>query len=254
MTLAAPGLAVIAVVMMVTSITFGSSLNALVSRSALYGWNWDYALLAGFSGAENLPAAETAALLDRPLGGGSLGRGVEAGRAGRARLGQQPRGPGKPALLSGHRLQAPSQVVLGTATLAQLRKHVGGTVVADIGQRSPVRLRIVGTTTLPTIGSSGGSSLQMGTGAIVDAARFPAQALNPQGSPMPGPMAVLITTQARRNPGRGAAVTRPGHRGSQPAFGPRRPGRRRDLRPPPWGERLSGVTGSEASSRAARPS
>ena len=33
----------------------------------------------------------------------------------------------------------------------------------------------------------------MGTGAIVAAARFPAQALNPQGTPVPGPMAVFIT-------------------------------------------------------------
>ena len=56
--------AVIAVVVIVTSITFGASLNSLVSQPPLYGWNWDYALLAGFSAAENLPAAQTAALLD----------------------------------------------------------------------------------------------------------------------------------------------------------------------------------------------
>ncbi len=55
--------AVIAVVVVVTSITFGSSLSFLVSHPALYGWNWNYALLAGFSAAENLPASETASLL-----------------------------------------------------------------------------------------------------------------------------------------------------------------------------------------------
>jgi hypothetical protein len=33
----------------------------------------------------------------------------------------------------------------------------------------------------------------MGTGAIVAAASFPAQALNPQGTPEPGAMAVFIT-------------------------------------------------------------
>ena len=83
--------------------------------------------------------------------------------------------------------------MLGPATLAQLHKHVGDTVVADTGQRPPVRLRIVGTATLPTIGSSGSPSLQMGTGAIVAPDLFPAQALNPQGTPVPGPMAVFIT-------------------------------------------------------------
>ena len=56
--------AVVAVTVIVTSLTFAASLNALVSQPPLYGWNWDYALLAGFSAAENLPAAQTAALLD----------------------------------------------------------------------------------------------------------------------------------------------------------------------------------------------
>jgi hypothetical protein len=96
-------------------------------------------------------------------------------------------------VLSGHGLQAASQIVLGPATLAQLHKHVGDTVVASTGQGPPFRLLIVGTTTLPTIGGSGSPSLQMGTGAIVAATRFPAQALNPQGSPVAGPMAVFIT-------------------------------------------------------------
>ena len=189
--------AVIAVVVVVASITFGSSLSFLVSRPALYGWNWDYALLAGFSAAENLPAAETAALLDHDpvvahwagvyFGQMKLdGQGVPA-------LAASPDAPVSPPLLSGHGLHAASQVVLGPATLAQLHKHVGDTVVADTGQRPPVRLRIVGTASLPAIGSSGSPSLQMGTGAIVAADLFPAQALNPQGTPVPGPMAVFIT-------------------------------------------------------------
>jgi ABC-type antimicrobial peptide transport system permease subunit len=83
--------------------------------------------------------------------------------------------------------------VLGPVTLAQLHKHVGDTVIASTGQGPPFPLRIVGTATLPTIGSSGSPSLQMGTGAIVAAGRFSAQDLNPQGSPVPGPMAVFIT-------------------------------------------------------------
>ena len=55
---------VIAVMVVTASITFGSSLSFLVSHPPLYGWGWDYALLSGFSAAENLPAAETATLLD----------------------------------------------------------------------------------------------------------------------------------------------------------------------------------------------
>ena len=78
-------------------------------------------------------------------------------------------------------------MVLGPATLAALHKHVGDTVVADTGQRPPVRLRIVGTATLAHHRRLGQPSLQMGTGAVVAPALFPAQALNQQGSPVPGP-------------------------------------------------------------------
>jgi FtsX-like permease family len=213
--------AVIAVVVVVASITFGSSLSFLVSRPALYGWNWDYALLAGFSAAENLPAAETAALLDHdPVvahWAGVYFEHVKLDGQGVPALASSPNAPVSPPLLSGHGLHAASQVVLGPATLAQLHKHVGDTVVADTGQRPPVRLRIVGTASLPTIGSSGSPALQLGTGAIVAADLFPAQALNPQGTPVPGPMAVFLTIRpgvtpaaARRSLGQvTAALNRP---------------------------------------------
>jgi hypothetical protein len=188
---------VIAVVVVTASITFGSSLGVLVSHPPLYGWNWNYALLAGFSAAENLPAAETTSLLDHdPVvarWAGVYFETMELDGQAVPVLASSPNAPVSPPLLSGHGLQAASQVVLGPATLAQLHKHVGDTIVASTGQGPPFRLRIVGTATLPTIGSSGDPSLQMGTGAIAATARFPAQALNPQGAPVPGPMAALIT-------------------------------------------------------------
>ena len=212
---------VIAVVVVAASITFGSSLSFLVSRPALYGWNWDYALLAGFSAAENLPAAETASLLSHdPVVAHWTGvyfEHMKLDGQGIPVLASSPNAPVGPPLLSGHGLQAASQAVLGPATLAQLHKQVGDTVVADTGHGPPVRLTIVGTATLPTIGSSGDPSLQMGTGAIVATALFPAQALNPQGTPVPGPMAVFITIRpgvtpaaARRSLGQvTAALNRP---------------------------------------------
>jgi len=199
---------VTAVMVLAASITFGSSLSFLVSRSPLYGWNWDYALLAGFSAAENLPAAATASLLDHdPVvahWAGVYFEHVKLDGQGVPVLATSPSAPVGPPLLSGHGLQTTSQVVLGPATLAQLHKHAGDTVVASTGQGPPFRLRIVGTATLPTIGSSGDPVLQMGTGAIIAASHFPAQALNPQGTPVPGPMAVFITTR----PGVTAAAAR----------------------------------------------
>ena len=196
---------VIAVVVVTASITFGSSLSFLVSHPSRYGWNWDYALLAGFSAAENLPAAETASLLDHdPVvahWAGVYFERMSLDGQGVPALASSPNAPVSPPLLSGHGLRTASQVVLGPLILAQLHKHVGDTVIASTGQGPPFRLRIVGTATLPTIGSSGDPSLQMGTGAIVAAARFPAQALNPQGTPVPGPMAVFITIRPGVSPG-----------------------------------------------------
>ncbi len=189
--------AVLAVVVVVTSITFGASLNSLVSRPALYGWNWDDALLSGFSGAADLPAAETADLLDHDTAiahwaGVYFGTVQLDGRAVPA-LAESPNASVGPSLLSGHGLESPGEVVLGTSTLALLHQHVGGTVLASTGRASTVRLRIVGTATLPTIGGSGDPELQMATGAVVASSLFPASALNPQDSAIAGPNAVFIT-------------------------------------------------------------
>ena len=60
--------AVLAIVVVTSTVTFGASLRTLVSRPALYGWNWNYELLAGFSGQENLPRnAGRDAARPRPL-------------------------------------------------------------------------------------------------------------------------------------------------------------------------------------------
>ena len=192
--------AVVAVTVIVTSLTFASSLNALVSQPPLYGWNWNYALLAGFSAAENLPAAETATLLDHdPDVAHWAGAYFESvtldGQSGVPVLAMSPGAPVSPSMLSGHAPDAPSQVVLGPATLASLHTHVGDTVVANVDGRTKVRLRVVGTATLPTIGASGNPDLEMGTGAVMAPSLFSVSDLNQQGAPVPGPMAVFIAVR-----------------------------------------------------------
>jgi hypothetical protein len=191
--------AVLAVVVVVGSFTFGASLNSLVSQPKLYGWNWNYALLAGFSAAEDLPAAQTAALVqhDPDVGhwSGVYFENVQLDGQEIPALAERPDATVQPTLLSGHGLESVRQVVLGPATLAALHAHIGDTVVADTGSKSKVRLRIVGTATLPTIGSSGDPELQMGTGAVLATSVFPAGALNQQGSAIPGPNAVFVTVR-----------------------------------------------------------
>ena len=56
-----------------------------------------------------------------------------------------------PALLSGHEVDAPDQLVLGTETLSELHKRVCHTVRVSGGSRTAV-LRMVGVATMPTVG------------------------------------------------------------------------------------------------------
>ena len=191
--------AVVAITVIVASLTFASSLNALVSQPPLYGWNWDYALLAGFSAAENLPAAETTVLLDHdPDVVHWAGVYFETAKLDGQTvpvLAMRPGAGVNPSMLTGHALDEPSQVVLGPSTLASLHAHVGGTVVAHTDAHTVIRLRIVGTATLPTIGGSGNPVLEMGTGAVMATSLFSATDLNQQGSPVSGPMAVFVAVR-----------------------------------------------------------
>jgi len=56
--------AVLAIVVVVATVTFGASLNTLVSHPALYGWNWNYELNSYFGGSSGIPQQQSATLLD----------------------------------------------------------------------------------------------------------------------------------------------------------------------------------------------
>jgi hypothetical protein len=81
-----------------------------------------------------------------------------------------------PPILSGHGLDANNQIVLGSATLADLHKKVGDTVTVSFGTPKdapiyvpPTSLLIVGTATFPAVGSASfiADHTSMGTGALV---------------------------------------------------------------------------------------
>src|SRR5260370_1104162 len=59
--------AALAMVVVISTLTFGTSLHTLVSRPGLYGWNWDTALSGG-NGVGAIPAAQAATLLDHDPG------------------------------------------------------------------------------------------------------------------------------------------------------------------------------------------
>ncbi len=183
--------AVLAVTVLVATVTFGASLDGLVSHPALYGWNWNYALLSSFAGAEDLPAAQSAALLNRDpeiqswSGVNVVGAKLDGQRE--EIFAEKPGAPVGPPLLSGHGLKAVNEIVVGPQTLSQLHKRVGDTVTLNNGFTKPTKLVIVGTATMPAITDAG-----MGSGAVASPSDFTAALLNLQGATIPGPNLILV--------------------------------------------------------------
>jgi len=186
--------ATLAVTVVLSTVVFGSSLNNLVTHPGLYGWNWNYALVSGFAGDEDLPAQQTASLLahDRFVTAASGVYFTTAKIDGQSYplIGASPHAPVAPPLLSGHGLRAPNQIVVGAETMDLLGKHLGDTVEVGGGGQRPVRLTIVGVATMPALVGPG-----MGVGALVDYRLIPAAVRNTQQSAVPGPNAYLIRTR-----------------------------------------------------------
>lgn len=76
-------------------------------------------------------------------------------------------------------------------TLRQQHKQVGDTVVEQAHNGRPVKLTIVGTATLPPIGVTGSSHLEMGSGAMLSYQLIPPAARN-LFEATPGPNAIPV--------------------------------------------------------------
>jgi len=188
--------AVLAVLVIVATVVFGSSLNSLVSHPSLYGWNWDDALIAG-GGVGDVPAAQSAILLDHdPLvaawSGYWFGTLQLDGHAVPV-IGGTPKEAVGPPVLTGHGFDAADQIVLGPGTLAQLHKRVGDTVTVRYGTTAPHSLRIVGTATMPAVGIGGVTGHpSMGTGAVVPYQIIPESVRNQFAVTPTGPNALFV--------------------------------------------------------------
>ncbi len=189
--------AILAVTVVVATVTFGSSLDTLVSHPALYGWNWNYDIDGG-GGLGDIPGQQTAKLLDAdPLVQSWTGiyySSLTLDGVNVPVMGATPGATVAPPLLSGHGLQASNQIVLGASTLRSLHKQLGDTVRVRTQGEKAVTLTIVGTATLPPIGVVGSSHLEMGSGAVLSYRIIPAAARN-LFEVTPGPNAILVRTK-----------------------------------------------------------
>ncbi|MGZ4673901.1 MAG: ABC transporter permease, partial [Ilumatobacteraceae bacterium] len=190
--------ATLAVVVIVSTIIFGASFHALVSRPALYGWNWDYELSGG-GGVGAVPEQRSAELLkadtDVAEWSGVYFWGAELDGQTVHVIGASLNAPVAPPLLSGHGLEADDEIVLGATTLARLHKHVGDTVDVSIDSPAPTKLRIVGTATMPTVGFSGFHST-MGEGALLPYSLISVADRNAVGNVPTGPEAIFVRLRA----------------------------------------------------------
>jgi hypothetical protein len=194
--------ATIAVAIVTATLTFSSGLHTLVSRPALYGWNWDYALS---SGNDVPPPALTALSHDDDVSAWSGYHPLSVqidGQTVPVLLGPN-HAAVAPPILSGHAVDNNNQIVLGAITLSLLHKHIGDTVVFSFGTPAtaplylpPAKLVIVGTATMPAIGGSGNFAEHpsMGTGALLSKDVSPAigRAVQQEDPNLNGPGLVFV--------------------------------------------------------------
>jgi hypothetical protein len=203
----------LAVAIVVATLTFGSGLATLVAHPPLYGWNWNYALEGGpvppqalsLLRRDQLVAAWSGVSFANAQIDGQIVPVIITGIHARV----------SPPILSGHPPTADNQIALGGATLAQLHKRVGDTVVVSYGAPGnapvyipPKPLLIVGTTTLPAVGNPQTLHTSMGTGALVPAGIEPPAMQKFLTSPnrtLNGPGAVLVRLKNGVTPAAGRA-------------------------------------------------
>jgi hypothetical protein len=198
--------AVLAVMVVVATLTFASGLSTLVSNPRLYGWNWSYAIDQVGGGAVP-PVTETLLDHDPDVAAwtGFKFANVEIDGQTVPVLTGSPHAALTPPILSGHAVEANDQIVLGAATLAQLHKKIGDSVEVTYGspKNAPLyaegRLVIAGTATMPAIGNTGVLHPSMGTGGLLSIGFVPAafkKALTQPDPNLNGPAIVVV--QLRR--------------------------------------------------------
>jgi putative ABC transport system permease protein len=215
----------LAVTLVITTLTFGNSLDTLISSPALYGWNWTYILNPVGAGDGNVPNVALSMLRHDPYVAAASGVSYNnaeidgqvvpflVANAGAAVA---------PPVLSGHGLEAAHEIVLGAATMAQLHKRLGQYVTLTYGTPSdapvyipPTRLLIVGTATFPAIGfaSTVSDHTSMGTGALFALQGVPSafrSAINGSSDPaLNGPNLVLVRIRANASPAASLASLQP---------------------------------------------
>jgi hypothetical protein len=157
----------LAIVALVGALTFGASLDHLLSTPRQYGWNWDVHVTGNNAndsiGAMKVlgpdPRVEDVAVYDSPPV-------VLNGKFHFDLMGlDQKKGLIQPVLVDGRAPQTPGEVALGIKTLRDAHAHIGSTVTMYISaiQPHPAEFKVVGSVVVPP----SSDTTRLGTGAVV---------------------------------------------------------------------------------------
>jgi len=165
----------LALVALVASLVFGSSLNRLVNTPRLYGQTWDAVFNLGFGA---IPAADASRILHSVPGveaysGGDYGLVDLPGRQVAA-IGVDPLdGAVGPTLLAGRQPSSAEEIALGARTLRQLHAHVGDWVRVGVDGGTATRRHVVGEVVFPAFGVGSFTPTGLGEGAELTASQLP---------------------------------------------------------------------------------
>jgi len=137
---------VVAVAVLVGTLTFGASLGRLASRPVLHGWNWDVSV--GNPHSDDVSATAIPLLEHNPDVAAVSGLAGPAdvridGRAGGLYFIDSAKGSVAPPFLEGREPTAPDEIAFGARQLRDMRRSVGQQVSVSTGER-PRSMRIVG--------------------------------------------------------------------------------------------------------------
>jgi predicted lysophospholipase L1 biosynthesis ABC-type transport system permease subunit len=161
-TLATAGVAVVSVA---AALTFGASLDRLLTTPRLFGQTWDTSYTT-FGESNLLPDAEPVLDRDPAVAAYSIGAFGEIDVDGRS-VGvvalDLPRGSVVPPILAGRAPIRPQEIALGTHTLERLHKRLGDRVRVTLGGGPGVSMRVVGRSVTPLFYGEA----RLGEGALI---------------------------------------------------------------------------------------
>jgi len=163
---AAGGVAV-ALVAILTALTYQAGLVRLLDTPARYGWTWDAALEVGDEGVpDELRTAIDASPKVESMTVARRGGLLRDGAAVQTFSFIQQRGAIHPVILEGRAPQGAREIALGRQTMERLAAELGDVLTFRTPQGDPIELEVVGQTLLPLL--SFGQDLSVAEGGLVD--------------------------------------------------------------------------------------